>query len=131
MKQQPYWFKYALIAVAVFVVWRVAKKSSTSGGDGAAVGCVSSTDDSVIRKSATTLRQIFQNSWYYDQSDYTAIINAWKDFEDACGVRKLYAYFGTASTYLYGHGNLDYWMSKLPANVRATCSAHGYGVTDF
>lgn len=124
----------AVIGFFLFLVGRSlgrAKEKDTSVKVGTIPKVQSSLPDDQVQALAEKLRSIF-DEWYVDTGDEVRILNIWRSMTDSGSVRKLYAYFGTFTTLLYGGGDLDYWMkSRVSETVRNQCAAFGFGLTNF
>lgn len=129
-QQQDNKLLYVLMAIAAFAFWRFGKSSGSKVVPSAG-GCTSSAQDQDVEAWAGDLKNMFQSNWFWSTDDYDAAIAILNNLPDVCAARKLYDYFGSLSTIMYGTGDLDYWLSDWPESWKDKARTYLYGVGSF
>lgn len=118
----------AAIGAFAFLVGRGRKGSSVIPSAG---GCISSASSPDIDSWASDLKAMFQNTWFWTAADYDAAIAILNNLPDQCAARKFYDFFGVVTTFMYGSGDLDYWLSSWPENWKIKARTYLHGVGSF
>jgi len=131
MRQDNKVFLYlaAAAALLLFFVGRLTKRSAPvilSAG-----GCDSSAADNDLQAWAQDLADMFRNTWMWFDTDYDKAVQILNNIPDQCGARRFYDYFGRVETFVYGSGDLDYWLRDWPEAWKSKARTYLYGVGSF